>query len=97
MKKTVRGLQLALFFYVAVAGIGALASGKPLWVKKAKDLGYPAQNCLYCHTEKLPKKEHAKEQLNDRGKWLQAEKAKKQAKDVEVEWLKDYPGGKEQK
>jgi hypothetical protein len=35
--------------------------------------------------------------LNDRGKWLMDEKAKKGASEVDPSWLKDYPGGKEQK
>ena len=37
----------------------------------------------------------AKEQLNDRGKWLVAQMAKHNAKEVDVTWLKDYPGGKD--
>ena len=82
--------------YLTVVGLETVGA-KPLWVKKVKEMGLPAENCLYCHTEKLPKKEHAKEQLNDRGKWLVAQKDKKQAKEVDLEWLKDYPGGKEQK
>jgi len=82
--------------YLATLGLETLTA-KPLWVKKAKELGFPAENCLYCHTEKLPKKDKAREQLNDRGKWLLSEKDKKKAKEAEVEWLKDYPGGKEQK
>jgi hypothetical protein len=91
------GLAIAAL-YIALTAFQGLASAKPLWVKKAKDLGYPAQNCLYCHTEKLPKKETFKaDQLNDRGKWLLSEKDRKNAKDIDVEWLKDYPGGKEQK
>jgi hypothetical protein len=64
-------------------------------VKKA---GYPARNCQYCHTVTLPKKETFKpEELNERGKWLSAEKAKRNAQDVSLDWLKTYPGGKEQK
>lgn len=82
--------------YLAILGVETL-SAKPMWVKQAKELGYPAQNCMYCHTEKLPKKEHAKEQLNDRGKYLVAQMEKQKAKDVDLNWLKDYPGGKEQK
>lgn len=84
--------------YVALALLQGPAWGKPLWVKKVKDLGYPAQNCLYCHAEKLPKKDSFKpDQLNDRGKWLFAKKQELKANEVDVEWLKDYPGGKEQK
>lgn len=60
--------------------------------KKAKELGYPAENCLYCHNEKLPKKDAATH--NERGKWLIAEKGKRGAKEVDPAWLKDYPGDK---
>jgi hypothetical protein len=97
--KSVRkaGLTIAAA-YIALVTAQGLATAKGLWVKQAKDLGYPAQNCLYCHTEKLPKKDTFKvEQLNDRGKWLMAEKDKNKAKEVDLKWLKDYPGGNEQK
>ena len=60
--------------------------------KKAKDDGFPATNCLYCHNEKLPKKGAATH--NERGKWLVAEKAKRGVKEVDPAWLKDYPGDK---
>ncbi len=32
--------------------------------------------------------------FSDRGKWLVAEKDKRQAKEVDVAWLKDYPAEK---
>jgi hypothetical protein len=32
--------------------------------------------------------------MNDRGKWLMAEKAKRGAKEIDVAWLKEYPGDK---
>ncbi len=58
----------------------------------------PAKNCQYCHTSAMPKKETFKpDDLNERGKWMMFEKDKQKAKDIKVEWLKDYPGGKEQK
>ncbi len=44
---------------------------------------------MYCHVDKLPKKDA--HDLNDRGKWLVAEKDKRKAKEVDVTWLKDYP------
>ncbi len=56
--------------------------------KKAKAAGFEAQNCLYCHGEKLPRK--GASTLNDRGKWLTAEKDRRKAKEVDVSWLKDY-------
>jgi hypothetical protein len=75
----------------------------PLWFrlaplrngKQAKPAGFPAQNCQYFHTVAMPKKEGFKpEELNERGKYLLSEKDKQKAKDVKVEWLKNYPGGK---
>lgn len=60
--------------------------------KAAKEAGFPVENCLYCHNEKLPKKDAVTN--NDRGKWLVAEKDKRKVKEVDVSWLKDYPGDK---
>jgi hypothetical protein len=69
-------------------GLAANASATMPLLKKAKELGYPATNCLYCHAEALPKKGAAT--FNDRGKWLVAEKTKRNAQEVDVAWLKDY-------
>jgi hypothetical protein len=93
MKASRKAGLTVLGIYAAIVAAQSL-SAKPLWVKKAKDLGFPAENCLYCHTEKTPKKEKAHEQLNDRGKWLFAEKGRRNAKEVDLEWLKDYPADK---
>ena len=63
--------------------------------KKAKELGFDATNCQYCHVDKLPKKEaHA---LNERGQWLVAEKDRQKAKEIDVSWLKNYVEGSETK
>lgn len=83
--------------YAVVMALEGPAIGKPLFLKQAKELGLPAQNCMYCHMVKLPKKEEARKQLNDRGKWLLAEKERRGEKDVDPHWLKDYSGGPEQK
>lgn len=56
--------------------------------KKAKEAGFAAANCLYCHNEKLPKKGAVTH--NDRGKWLLAQKDGKKAKDIDLSWLKEY-------
>lgn len=75
----------------AVAAVPAAATA-PM-VKQAKDAGFPAQNCQYCHVAAMPKKEGFKpDDLNERGKWLVAEKDKQKAKDVKAEWLKNYTG-----
>jgi hypothetical protein len=87
---------------VAAALLSALAAAPaaatPKLFSDAKKDGMPAQNCQYCHVSKLPKKDGFKpEDLNDRGKWLMTEKDKQKAKEIKADWLKEYPGGKEQK
>jgi len=70
-----------------LAGSGVATATMPIQ-KKAKELGYAATNCQYCHVDKLPKKDAAA--FNDRGKWLHEEREKRKAKEVDVSWLKDY-------
>lgn len=71
------------------------AGATPQMVSQAKAAGFPAQNCQYCHTVAMPKKEGFKpDELNERGKWLLTEKDKLKASEVKAEWLKTYPGGK---
>jgi hypothetical protein len=71
------------------------AGATPQMVSQAKAAGFPAQNCQYCHTVAMPKKEGFKpDELNERGKWLLSEKDKLKANEVKAEWLKTYPGGK---
>jgi hypothetical protein len=77
---------------VVAVGMGVGLSGAA-WatmpiMKKAKDAGVAAAKCLYCHGEALPKK--GASTLNDRGKWLLAEKDKRKAAEIDGAWLKDY-------
>ena len=60
--------------------------------KQAKAAGVAVDNCQYCHVDKLPKKDA--NDVNDRGKWLVAEKDKRKAAKVDGAWLKDYKGDK---
>ena len=57
-------------------------------MKKAKEAGFPATNCLYCHNEKLPMK--GKVTHNERGTFLVKQKEAKKAKEVDVACLKDF-------
>ena len=87
---------------VLVAGlvlVSALpASATPQLLTESKKAGMPAKNCQYCHSTAMPKKENFKtDELNDRGKWMITEKDKQKASAPKADWLKDYPGGKEQK
>ena len=82
------GLGVGLLALAAlVVSPGSATATMPLQ-KKAKELGFEAANCLYCHGEKLPKKGAVTH--NDRGKWLVAEKDKRKAKQIDPAWLKDY-------
>ena len=85
MRNRLVATVLVLVFTVGGAGV---ASATMAMQKKAKELGFDATNCLYCHADKMPRKGAAT--YNDRGKWLQAEKDKRKAKEVDVAWLKDY-------
>jgi hypothetical protein len=88
--KLVTLASMALLTAVAAAP----ATATPQMIKQAKDAGFPAQNCQYCHVAAVPKKEGFKpqEDLNERGKWLLSEKDKQKAKELKAEWLKNYPG-----
>lgn len=86
------GLAAIFLFWAGWMALSSVSSATLPTQKKAKELGFPAQNCLYCHNEKLPKKGAVSH--NDRGKWLIAEKGKRQAKEVDPAWLKEYPGDK---
>jgi hypothetical protein len=81
----------SMVLLTAVAAIPAAAS--PQMVKQAKDAGFPAQNCQYCHVAAMPKKDGFKpDDLNERGKWLLMEKDKQKATVVKPEWLKTSSG-----
>jgi hypothetical protein len=96
MIRTVLTGTLAAGFVLGLASGSAIAT--PDMVAKVKQAGYPAQNCQYCHVSAVPKKDTYKsEDLNERGKWLVEEKTKQNATAVNLDWLKNYPGGKEQK
>ena len=73
-----------------VAWLGSMGQARATMPiqKQAKAAGVAAAACTTCHVDKLPKKDaHT---LNDKGKWLLAEKDKKKAKEVDGAWLKDY-------
>jgi hypothetical protein len=76
-------------FAVSV-GAGATFATPPM-VAAAKKAGFPATNCQYCHTEAAPKKDTFKpDALNDRGKFLLADKQQRNLKTVDVEKLKEF-------
>jgi hypothetical protein len=86
------GLIAVALFWAGWMALSSVSHATLPIQKKAKELGYPATNCQYCHVEKLPKKGAMTH--NERGKWLLDQKAKHGAKEVDAAWLKDYPGGR---
>ncbi len=86
------GLIAVLLFWAGWIALSGTSSATLPLQKKAKELGFDATNCQYCHVEKLPKKGAVTH--NARGTWLIAEKEKRGVKEVDVAWLKDYPADK---
>jgi cytochrome c553 len=83
-----RLLLAMLAVAVAVAFVPTASATMPMG-KAAKEAGFAdAGKCTYCHNESLPKKGAATN--NDRGKFLVDTKAKKNAKEIDVTWLKEY-------
>ena len=76
---------------VWLGSMGSAQATMPMQ-KQAKAAGADVTGCIACHGEKLPKKGAAT--LNDKGKWLMAEKDKRKAKEVDGAWLKDYKPAK---
>lgn len=75
----------------AMTLIAIPAQAKLPFLKKAQEAGFAeAKNCQYCHVDKMPKKDA--HEGNERGKWLVAQKAAKNAAEVDVAWLKNYKG-----
>jgi hypothetical protein len=85
---------------VGLLALGSFVGASPAWAslkmqKDAKAAGFAAANCQYCHVEKLPKKDAVTN--NARGQWLVSEKDKRKAKEIDVNWLKDYVEKAEEK
>jgi hypothetical protein len=93
-----RAFRVSVLSAIIVVGVTEPALASPAMLVKVKEQGYPAQNCQYCHVSQMPKKDgFTTDDLNERGKWLIAEKNKQKAKAVDVDALKAYPGGSAQK
>jgi cytochrome c553 len=88
MSKITAGLLAGGAALALVCGSATRASATLDMQKKAKEAGFAAANCQYCHNEKLPKKGASTN--NDRGKWLVAQKEAKKAKEIDLTWLKEY-------
>jgi hypothetical protein len=89
----VKSLKITVAFAFAIAIIAALASESvafPPFVAKSRKFG--AKDCTFCHVEL-----EGGPPWNDRGKWLIAEKQRRGAEVVDVEWLAEYKAGLQDK
>ena len=73
---------------IAWAALAGIAAATMPMQKQAKDAGVAGAACITCHGEKMPKK--GASTLNEKGKWLVAEKEARKAKEVDGAWLKEY-------
>jgi hypothetical protein len=90
MSKKLIKLSVAILLAAGIAGSSLNVKAYPPFLKKASKFG--AKDCLFCHKEAA-----GGEGWNDRGNWLIAEKDKRKADAVDVEWLADYKEGEEKK
>ncbi|HEV8117001.1 MAG TPA: hypothetical protein VGQ32_00670 [Thermoanaerobaculia bacterium] len=86
------GIAAAMIAWAAGMLLSGVSSATLDIQKKAKAAGFKADNCQYCHVDKLPKK--GASTGNERGIWLREQKEKKKAAEVDPAWLKDYPADK---
>ena len=86
MKKNLIKVSIAIVIAAGVLGSALTTNAYPPFVRKAAKFG--AKDCLFCH--KMPE---GGEGWNDRGNWLIAEKDKRKADAIDVEWLADYKEG----
>lgn len=83
-----RALKLTVAFAI-LAGCMFTAmrtNAYPPFVRKAEKFG--AKDCLFCHKEP-----NGGEGWNDRGNWLIAEKERRKADSIDMEWLAEYKEG----
>ena len=86
MTKKLIKLSIAVVVIAGVVGSSFSTKAYPAYLRQALKFG--AKNCLYCH-----KQPTGGEGWNERGEWLIAEKERRKADDIDVEWLADYKEG----
>jgi hypothetical protein len=86
MAKNLIKLSIATMIIAGAVGSSFSTNAYPPFKKKAEKFG--AKDCKFCHTEAA-----GGEGWNERGQWLIAEKERRKADAVDVEWLADYKEG----
>lgn len=89
MNRFTHALRSVLFVFFALLFLLVItqpARTYPPFLAKAKALGFPAQDCTYCHVNPT-----GGDPLGPRAEWLVKEKEKRSADRIDIAWLKDYP------
>jgi hypothetical protein len=86
MAKKLIKLSITTVIIAGVVGSSFSTKAYPPFLRKAQKFG--AKDCTFCHTQPT-----GGEGWNDRGNWLIAEKERRKADAVDVEWLADYKEG----
>jgi hypothetical protein len=88
MTKKLIKFSIAIVIVAGVVGSSFSTKAYPPFLRKAQKFG--AKDCKFCHTQPA-----GGEGWNERGQWLIAEKERRKADAVDVEWLVDYKEGAE--
>ncbi len=86
MTRNLIKLSIAVVLTAGVVGSSFSTQAYPPFLRKAQKFG--AKDCLFCHKEPA-----GGEGWNERGEWLIAEKERRKADAIDVEWLTDYKEG----
>ena len=86
MAKKLIKLSIATVIIAGVVGSSFSTKAYPPFLRKAQKFG--AKDCKFCHIQPT-----GGEGWNERGQWLIAEKERRNADTVDVEWLADYKEG----
>jgi hypothetical protein len=86
MTKKLIKLSIAIAIVAGVVGSSFSTEAYPLFFRKAQKFG--AKNCQFCHKEP-----EGGEGWNERGQWLIAERERRKADAIDIEWLADYKEG----
>jgi hypothetical protein len=79
-------LSIAVLITSGIVGSSLNTSAYPPYLRKSAKFG--AKDCLFCHL-----RPQGGEGWNERGQWLIAEKGRRKADYVDVEWLSEYKEG----
>lgn len=85
-------LVLGFMLVLASSLVSDVQATKELYSAAREKYGSEIKGCKHCHVKALPKEDD--HESNDLGKWLVAEKERRNADEIDVAWIEEYPGKK---